>query len=685
MWYWQLNWRLRMSSTPQPSAERHPSPSIDNYGDHPMTIASHDRWDQDPIDIERIADVPPAHIPASGTKAPTTVARVFFALVVVLVGGLGTVSPVLAQSTADVIEITGRGWGHGRGLGQYGAYGYAQQGWSSGQILDHYYGGTTAGSVPSSAPVDPDQVRVDLRYMRGHSTAVGLRDGNILLRGTDGADLGRFGDGAVRLQWVGSGYEVQTATSCSGSWATVGAIDGRSEVRLVAESSSANSTGLLHACGPGYRTWYRGELRAVVVNGYPLTINVVSIADYLRGVVPNEMPASWPAPALEAQAVSARSYALAGDTRQLPYADTCDTIRCQVYDGAFTERGGIFRPATHPRTDDAITATAGLVRIRNGAVARTEFSSSTGGHTAGGDFPAVVDEGDAISVNPNHTWTATIPVSKIEGRYNRGRLLDMEVVERNGHGADGGRVVRVEFRFEGGTVSESGNTVRSFLGLKSDWFTPGEVGGVDRRTTAEGAYIDRTFQALGGRSATDAEISRWYDEVARGDRRAMTDSLVVGDYFVGELVDDLYETALGRSADPSGRAYWVDRVQDGVKLGAVGVQFYGSQEYYQRAGGSDATFVAALYRDILGRAPDAGGQQYWEARLADGSARLDDVAAGFYSSLESRRARATALHLRLLGPIPSAEVRDALAGRLTTMDDLGLAAEIAASQEAYDA
>ena len=666
-----------------------------------MTIAAHDLRDHDPIDIERIADVaasPEPSRPSEGSPPPSsTKARVVFATFILLAGALATIGSLRAQSaddgstlgaaqgSADIIEISGRGWGHGRGLGQYGAYGYAEQGWTSAQILDHYYGGTTAGTVPSGAPVDPDQVRVDLRYMRGHSTTVGLADGSVLLRGTDGADLGRFAEGAVRLRWIGSGYEVQTATGCDGPWTTQGLIEGRSEVRLVAETSASGSNGLLHACGPSYRTWYIGELRAVAINSYPLTINVVSIADYLRGVVPNEMPASWPVAALEAQAVSARSYALAGDTRQQPYADTCDTIRCQVYDGAYTERGGSFRSSTNSRTDAAIAGTAGLVRLRDGAVARTEFSSSTGGYTAGGDFPAVVDEGDAISANPNHSWTATVSVSKIEDRYDRGSLLEMAVVERNGHGADGGRAVQVEFRFENGTVTETGNAVRSFLGLKSDWFTPGPVGGVDRRTTAEGAYIDRTYVALVGREATDAEIARWYDEVARGERRSLTDELVVSDFFVGELIDDLYQSSLGRAADPAGRAYWVGQVQGGVKLDVVGVQFYGSQEYYQRAGGSDADFVSSLYRNILGRAPDAPGQQYWEARLADGSARLDDVAAGFYSSLESRRSRAGALHMRLLGPVPSGEVRDALAGRLQTVDDLGLAAEIAASQEAYDA
>ncbi|MGF1598275.1 MAG: SpoIID/LytB domain-containing protein [Acidimicrobiales bacterium] len=594
-------------------------------------------------------------------------------------------SPAAAAVAADAatLEITGRGWGHGRGLGQYGAYGYAlDHGWSSTQILDHYYQGTTGGPVPGGAPVDPNAVRVDLRFMRNWLPTAAVTDGAILLRGLDGADLGRFATGAVRLIPVGGGFEVQVATSCAAPWSTVGAIPGRSTVRLVAESSNPGIDGLLQACGPSHRTWLRGELRAVVHNGVNHTVNVVTVEDYLRGVVPNEMPASWPSAALEAQAVAARSYALAGDTRQQPYADTCDTTLCQVYDGVATDRGG-YRAATHARTDAAIAATTGTVRLTaGGAVARTEFSSSTGGYTAGGTFPAVVDDGDDIAANPNHTWAVIVTAEQIERRYGKGRLLAMRVTQRNGLGSDGGRAVTVAFDFERGTVTEPAGTVRSFLGLKSDWFTPGQVGGGALRETDEGRYIDRTYQRLVGRTASVTEVEQWHGRIAGGEKLALTRQLVVSDYFAGQAVDDLYRRALGREPDGGGRGYWVGVLGSGVKLQSIGIWFYGSPEYHARAGGNHRDFVAALYRDILGRQPDAGGHDYWTAQLNSGVAGLDDVAAGFYSSLESRRARAASMHQVVLGTAPGAEVRDLLAARLLHVDDLVLAAEIAASPEA---
>jgi SpoIID/LytB domain protein len=593
--------------------------------------------------------------------------------------------PAQAQDTGRTVQITGRGWGHGRGMGQYGAYGYANDfGWTSAQILDHYYGGTTAGAAPASGgAVIPTQVRIDLRYMIGQATTVALDQGQIVLRAAEGPELVRLPAGAVRLRWTGSGYEVETAPGCSGPWTAASSLPGRTRVRILAESGGTGSQRLLQACGPAYRTWYEGELQATVEAGSTRTLNVVDVETYIRGVVPNEMPSSWPSAALEAQAVAARSYALAGDSRQQPWADTCDTVLCQVYDGAWTTRGGAFRSATATRTDAAIAATSGLVRLRpNGTVARTEFSSSTGGHTAGGEFPAVVDEGDAIGVNPHRSWSVTVDVTALEATYNRGRLLAVNVLERNGLGADGGRATRVELRFEGGSVVETGATVRSRLGLKSDWFSAGPVVDASKRRTPEGAYIDRSYQQLVGRPASEVEIDRWFATIQRGNRLALTSVLVRSDYFVGRIVDDLYQRALNRGPDPDGRAYWVNQVIGGTEVGSVGVLFFGSREYFLRSGGTNTTFVTDLYRDILGREPDPGGLQYWEGQLANRRAGLDDVAAGFYQSLESRRSRAAVLHLQARGVPASAAGQEALAQRLLSVDDLVVAAEVAASPEA---
>ncbi len=222
--------------------------------------------------------------------------------------------------------------------------------------------------------------------------------------------------------------------------------------------------------------YYRGELRAVHNGGAQRTVNALPVESYLRAVVPLEMPASWAllgdgdgAEALKSQAVSARSYALAEN--RTSYALTCDTISCQVYGGRAVRQSGTLTSNENELSNTAIAQTAGVVRVRDGEVARTEFSSSTGGWTAGGVFPAVEDLGDAVDNNPNHDWTVGVDVADIESRWN-GRELDrIYISERNGLGQDGGRVIEVTLEFGDETFTIDGNDFRRAFGLKSDWFT----------------------------------------------------------------------------------------------------------------------------------------------------------------------------------------------------------------------
>lgn len=107
-------------------------------------------------------------------------------------------------------------------------------------------------------------------------------------------------------------------------------------------------------------------------------VEAIGLEEYLRGVVPREMPASWPAEALKAQAVAARSYAAAalGKPRHGSRgAHLCDRTCCQVW-----------TPATDPRADLAVAATVGLVlwypARRGQRVAKAYYSARCGGHTS---------------------------------------------------------------------------------------------------------------------------------------------------------------------------------------------------------------------------------------------------------------------------------------------------------------
>lgn len=109
------------------------------------------------------------------------------------------------------------------------------------------------------------------------------------------------------------------------------------------------------------------------------TINNVLLEDYVKGVVPAEMPTSWAANAVRAQAVAARSYAvrLQRFARYSEY-DICDTTACQVYGGMSRETSG---------GNAAVKATAGSIVTYRGVVALTQFASSNGGYSARGDYP----------------------------------------------------------------------------------------------------------------------------------------------------------------------------------------------------------------------------------------------------------------------------------------------------------
>jgi SpoIID/LytB domain protein len=611
-----------------------------------------------------------------------------------LTAGVSVVADVQQADAATGrtrVEIFGRGWGHGRGMSQYGALGYVtDHGWDSSRILDHYYGGTVAGTAPVPGAVDPNLTRVDLVYMRGRTTTVTLGTGNIHLMDRNGATITTVGSGdgaAVRLTVNSGSTTIETGSDCNGPWSEVSTV-AHDLVRVEAQGTNpagSDPAHLLQVCGPSYRVWYDGEVWATRTSDGRRTINAVTIEQYLRGVVPNEMPAGWDVEALKVQAVAARSYALAGDHRWDGYADTCDTILCQVYDGRFTTRGSSFRSATHPRTDQALVETAGLVRLRSdGTVARTEFSSSTGGHTVDGDFPGVVDEGDDVSINPNHRWTVNADLTSLERTYGRGQVVGVRVSAWDGNGDDGGRADSVEVHFERGVVTLSGDRFRRSLGLKSNWFRFGSLtrGGtriVDtaRRDVVNKTFVRNAFERIEGRAPTDDELDRWTVQLRDRPRTDLTSELVAGQRFAGVMIDDLYQLALGRPSDAEGRRYWVETLGDGLKYEHLGTLFYGSPEYVKRSGGTDASFVRSLYVNILGRPADDEGLAYWVGLLADQRAGPADVANAFYRSIESRRDRSAVMYRRIHGRDADGDRVEDMAEQLLTIDDLALAADLA--------
>ena len=369
--------------------------------------------------------------------------------------------PPPARAAADDVVLAGHGFGHGRGLSQWGAYGYATRfGWNHLQILGRYY--SNAGTSDIGNPL----VSVDLTALDGSSPnvtsgAAFTVDGRPLAAGT-AAQISRNADGT---------WQLTTRAGCSGAVTGSVQLTGTA-VNTVADPGN-DVTRMLRLCAPEARA-YRGAL-GVVWDGSTLhTVNTVFMEDYLRGVVPRESPASWGDAAngaglnaLMAQAVAARSYARTEN--RAPYAQTCDTTTCQVYGGAGLNGTSL----EDPRTDRAVATTTGDVMTLGGQVARTEFHSSSGGYTAGGTFPAVVDDGDVAS--PYHDWSVTLPRATVSAAFGVGPLQSITVLTRNGLGADGGRVLTVRVTGTGASVVVTGEQFRTALGLRSSWFTPAPV------------------------------------------------------------------------------------------------------------------------------------------------------------------------------------------------------------------
>lgn len=560
------------------------------------------------------------------------------ALALLVAGGI----PQSARAAEATFSFSGHGWGHGRGMGQYGAYGYAvDHGWGYGQILSHFYGGTTL-----RADVGNPWLGVEITRLTGRDTVVkgpGLR-----------VNDQPTGSGAalVRRDAATGAFQVFVGPGCGGPW-TPWSSGVPTGVVVSTAAAPTSASDLLSLCEAGRTTAYRGVIQVVSSAGAQVTVNHLGVDDYLRSVVPSESPASWGnagggrgMEALKAQTVAARSYALSSAPRPSG-ATTCDTTSCQVYQGASVAVDGVaVRSVEQSTTNDAVVATTGQVmRTPTGGVARTEFSSSTGGYTAGGAFPAVPDAGDATAANPNRNWSVSFTQSAVGTALGTGPVASIAVVRRNGLGAEGGRVLSVAVQgTDGRQHSFTGNQVRVALGLKSDWFS---IGGVSAQQAT--ALVNALYADILGRAPDPGGLSTWTGAVmASGDPGPVAAGIVRSHERYWTFVQQQYQVALGRVPDPVGTQTWVSALQNGMTVPELQVQVYASEEGFSTLGrGSVETWVDEVYRRTLGR-PAAPGEQTAWAAYARSSGR-HAVVRGIVLSDEGALYRLNGYYLTMLG------------------------------------
>lgn len=457
------------------------------------------------------------------------------------------------------ITVRGHGNGHGRGLSQYGAYGWAigwsgQPGISWDAILDFYYGGS--GRTLSTF-TDADSRFLPEGLM---TTRLTVHDGKQTVAVSQNSTLSWVGHSGPHASIIArpisrNRYDIYVSptVSCGSTTGTptgftllASNVAGPIELSTAngASPTALNHTELVGVCEPAtssYRTrirYYRGTIRAVTdSNGAYRTVNRVATESYLRGVVPRESFASWADTAggaginaLRAQAVAARSYALSESRYSI--AKTCDSQDCQVYGGAALRTAGssTVQILEDARSDRAIADTAGYVmRHATGGIVRTEYTSSNGGRTAGGAFPAKADPGDIAADTVWQSWTRVFSADDIQKKYPSIGVFLSATSNHDGLGGDwGGYTTSVVINGTAGSVTRSGWQFRTDFSLPNPWYhvspivgpnpnaapvgsilfvgdSVGESISREFRTAVMSTYPDVNFQACAGRGMAGAD------------------------------------------------------------------------------------------------------------------------------------------------------------------------------------
>jgi stage II sporulation protein D len=380
-----------------------------------------------------------------------------------LLSSLFLLSPPAAVADSAVapksgsFTIKGAGYGHGHGMSQYGAYGAAQKGLGWKKILAFYYPGTKLTAMPAGTTIkvwltadSDDELRV--------KPAAGLKV-------TSGGKTYRVPTGKAYTAWritrSATSYRLAYRTT-SGSWKTRATGLGRSTW------SFSSSSKVLRLMLPGGSTRdYRGSLALVKRGSGGRTVNKVLLEDYVRAVVPVEMPTSWHTDAVRAQAVAARSYAVRlRDFYDYSGYDICDTTACQVYGGKAREDA---------RGTAAARATAGTIVTYQGKVALTQFASSNGGAMAKSNLPYLVAKKDPYDGVPtSQAWTKTVTASAVARAWpSVGTVRKLQVTDRDGSGRWGGRVEKIKIIGSKGSVTVGGSTFQSRFGMRSSLYTVG--------------------------------------------------------------------------------------------------------------------------------------------------------------------------------------------------------------------
>ncbi len=366
---------------------------------------------------------------------------------------LACAAPAWPASTN--VTMVGRGWGHGIGMSQWGAYGYAKHGSTYEEILKHYYTGIGLGKV------DDAVIRVRLR---GGLSAVKLTCAGPYVASASTKRLEIPAGVTAVVTWSGGAYKVTAGTLVQTFGAPVTFEPGDARLRTLTPDDW------------GKTGKYRGAIRVLHSSSGFTMINKLPLESYLLGVVPLEVSSSWPAEALKAQACAARSYA----ERSRKPGEAFD-VYCTTRDQAY---GGMRAEAL--ASNAAVKACAGVVPTYGGKPIAAFFFSTSGGHTENIEnvwqttplpyLKGVEDPYDTYS--PLHLWPEN-PIVRSDAWYQsklgtygadnptgvKGDLRTIFVLKRG----TSPRVVKAAIVGTKGVTFVSGASLRYKLALRDTW------------------------------------------------------------------------------------------------------------------------------------------------------------------------------------------------------------------------
>ncbi len=402
-----------------------------------------------------------------------------------------TVSEAYTVPATGKLALTGHGYGHGHGMSQYGAQGAALQGLTYNQIVAFYYPGTTLGNATGiirvliSADTDNDVRVLPASGLRVREVGTGATYTLPATAGIKTWRLRKTVSGATALDYDNGAWHVYQPGGKP----------------LAGDAEFFRAGNLTLRVGGGTRD-YRGALRLSSTN----TVNVLGLDDYVKGVIPREMPASWQPAAVRAQAVAARTYA-AFDRAAHPtrYYDTCDTTSCQVYGGVGDE------DSREQRRRDAHRRQGAQLRRQ----ARVHPVRLEQRWLALGRQPALPRREGRPVRRPQRQPDAHLDHHADQGAIQNaypslGTLKRVLVTQRDGHGDWYGRVERMTLDGSKADVTLTGDAFRSKFGLRSSWFrfgsgattTPAPQPSTTPSTGSKAnSPIYKRWKALGGASS----------------------------------------------------------------------------------------------------------------------------------------------------------------------------------------